>query len=68
MPILEVKDLKKKFENTQVLKGIDFELEKGLGRILFNGAEISADTELGGGETKIDIDGGIGEIDIRTAE
>ena len=46
----------------------DFELEKGLGRILFNGAEISADTELGGGETKIDIDGGIGEIDIRTAE
>ena len=29
MPILEVKDLKKKFENTQVLKGIDFELEKG---------------------------------------
>lgn len=29
MPILEVKDLKKKFENTQVLKGIDFELGKG---------------------------------------
>ena len=29
MPILEVKDLKKKFENTQVLKEIDFELEKG---------------------------------------
>ena len=29
MPILEVKDLKKKFENTQVLMGIDFELEKG---------------------------------------
>ena len=29
MPILEVRDLKKKFENTQVLKGIDFELEKG---------------------------------------
>lgn len=29
MPILEVKDLKKKFDNTQVLKGINFDLEEG---------------------------------------
>lgn len=29
MPILEVRDLKKKFENTQVLKGISFDLEEG---------------------------------------
>ena len=29
MPILEVRDLKKKFENTQVLKGISFDLDEG---------------------------------------
>lgn len=29
MAILEVKNLRKKFENTEVLKGIDFSLEKG---------------------------------------
>ncbi len=29
MPILEVRDLKKKFDNTQVLKGISFDLEEG---------------------------------------
>ncbi|MBR2543619.1 DUF4097 family beta strand repeat protein [Candidatus Saccharibacteria bacterium] len=45
-----------------------FDLDKGLGRILLNGAEISNDTNLGTGETKIEIDGGIGEIDIRTKE
>jgi polar amino acid transport system ATP-binding protein len=29
MPILEVKNLKKTFDNTQILKGISFDLEKG---------------------------------------
>ena len=29
MPILEVRDLKKKFDNTQILKGISFDLEEG---------------------------------------
>jgi polar amino acid transport system ATP-binding protein len=29
MPVLEVKNIKKKFENTDVLKGISFDLEKG---------------------------------------
>lgn len=29
MPILEVKNIKKKFENTDVLKGISFDLERG---------------------------------------
>ncbi|NLC78296.1 MAG: amino acid ABC transporter ATP-binding protein, partial [Ruminococcaceae bacterium] len=29
MPILEVKNLYKKFQKTPVLKGIDFSLEKG---------------------------------------
>ncbi len=29
MPILEVKNIKKKFENTEVLKGISFDLEEG---------------------------------------
>lgn len=29
MPILEVKNLKKKFDNTQILKGISFNLEEG---------------------------------------
>ncbi len=29
MPILEVKDLKKKFDNTEILKGISFDMEKG---------------------------------------
>ncbi|SHI23442.1 polar amino acid transport system ATP-binding protein [Butyrivibrio fibrisolvens DSM 3071] len=29
MPILEVRDLKKKFDNTQILKGISFDLEDG---------------------------------------
>ena len=29
MALLEVKDIKKKFDNTEVLKGIDFSLEKG---------------------------------------
>ncbi|MBE5844355.1 MAG: amino acid ABC transporter ATP-binding protein [Butyrivibrio sp.] len=29
MPILEVKNLKKKFDNTQILKGISFDLEEG---------------------------------------
>ncbi len=29
MPILEVKDIKKKFDNTEILKGISFNLEEG---------------------------------------
>ncbi|WP_026516537.1 amino acid ABC transporter ATP-binding protein [Butyrivibrio sp. MC2021] len=29
MPILEVRNIKKKFENTQVLKGISFDMEEG---------------------------------------
>ena len=29
MPILEVRNIKKNFENTEVLKGIDFDLEEG---------------------------------------
>ena len=29
MPILEVRDLKKKFDNTQILKGISFDMEAG---------------------------------------
>ena len=29
MPILEVRNIKKKFDNTQILKGIDFDLEDG---------------------------------------
>lgn len=29
MPILEVKDLKKSFNKTEVLKGVSFTLEKG---------------------------------------
>ena len=29
MALLEVKDIKKKFDNTEVLKGIDLSLEKG---------------------------------------
>ncbi len=29
MPVLEVKNLKKKFENTEVLKGISFDMEEG---------------------------------------
>ena len=45
-----------------------FDVEKGLGRVLLNGAEISNDANIGVGETKIDIDGGIGEIDIRVAD
>lgn len=41
-------------------------IDKGLGEIKLNGKSISGDTIIGQGENYIDIDGGIGEINITT--
>lgn len=43
-------------------------VEKGIGRISFNGSSVSDDTTIGNGGNYIDIDGGIGEITITTAK
>ena len=43
-------------------------VDKGLGEIKFNGNKISNDTWIGSGDKKIEISGGIGELEIRTAE
>lgn len=43
-------------------------VDKSLGEIKFNGNKISNDTWIGSGDKKIEISGGIGELDIKTAE
>ncbi|MBQ6313959.1 DUF4097 family beta strand repeat protein [Candidatus Saccharibacteria bacterium] len=45
-----------------------FDLEKGLGALILNGENLSNNATIGSGENKIEIDGGIGEIDIKTRE
>lgn len=41
-------------------------IDKGIGSATFNGAEMSGGTRYGSGSNRLDIDGGIGEIRIRT--
>ena len=43
-------------------------VDKGIGEIKFNGNNISSDTWIGNGDKKIEVSGGIGELDIKTAE
>lgn len=43
-----------------------FELSKGVGEIKLNGELIRNDTTIGSGENYLKIDGGIGEINIKT--
>ena len=43
-------------------------VSKGIGRITLNGSSVSDDDTIGNGAKKLDISGGIGAINIRTAE
>ena len=45
-----------------------FDINKGLGNIILNDFDVSEDTLIGDGETKIKINGAIGNIIINTAE
>ena len=42
--------------------------DKGIGRIIFNGSDMSDDSIIGNGDNSVDVDGGIGQIEIHTAE
>lgn len=41
-----------------------FDIETGLGSIMFDGASVRNDTLLGNGDTKIQLEGGVGSIDV----
>ncbi len=43
-------------------------VDKGIGEIKFNGNSISSNTWIGNGDKVIEVSGGIGELEIRTAE
>jgi len=43
-------------------------IEKGIGSINLDGDKLTGDTTLGNGNTRIDIEGGIGNIDIKFGE
>ena len=43
-------------------------VDRGIGEIKFNGNSINSNTTIGDGDKKIEISGGIGELDIKTAE
>lgn len=43
-------------------------VDKGIGRITFNGASATDGTIYGSGDNFVDVDGGIGQIEIDTAE
>lgn len=45
-----------------------FDINKGLGNIILNDFDVSEDTLIGDGETKIKISGAVGNIIINTAE
>lgn len=45
-----------------------FDISKGLGNIILNDFDVSEDTLIGDGETKIKISGAVGNIIINTAE
>lgn len=46
--------------------GYTFDLERGIGAIYLNGREMKKDALVGDGRKVVKIDGGIGEIDIKT--
>ena len=41
-----------------------FNVETGLGNILYDGASVKGDTLLGNGATKVKLEGGVGSVDI----
>ncbi len=41
-----------------------FNVETGLGSIVYDGASVKGDTLLGNGETKVKLEGGVGSVDI----
>ena len=43
-------------------------VDRGIGEIKFNDSSINSNTTIGDGDKKIEISGGIGELDIKTAE
>lgn len=45
-----------------------FDINKGLGNIILNDFDVSEDTSIGDGETKIKINGAVGNIIINTSE
>ena len=45
-----------------------FDINKGLGNIILNDFDVSEDTLIGDGETKIKINGAVGNIIINTSE
>lgn len=51
---------------TSAKENYTLKVEKGLGKISFNKNNISNDTTLGDGQNYINIEGGIGSIDIKT--
>ncbi len=45
-----------------------FKVDKGIGKVVINGNEYSDGSKVGSGENVLDVDGGIGEIVIKTAK
>lgn len=45
-----------------------FNVETGLGAVIFDGASVKGDTLLGSGETKVKLEGGVGNVEIDFAE
>lgn len=43
-------------------------VDRGIGEIKFNGNGVSSNTTIGNGDKRIEISGGIGELNIKTAE
>lgn len=45
-----------------------FDIETGLGSIIYDGATVKGDTLLGNGDTKVSLEGGVGSVEISFAE
>ena len=53
-------------EGNIVESDYSIEVDKGISSCTFNGKELKDDTRYGDGENIIEIDGGIGDIEITT--
>ena len=54
-------------ELTGVEEDYTFKMNRGIGSISLNGNSVSDDSTIGKGQYKIAVDGGIGEVNVRTA-
>ncbi len=50
---------------TDAKANYSFDIETGLGSITFDGAAVRNDTLLGNGDTRIQLEGGVGSIDVK---